>query len=597
MVRRKDPFWDYAEDLKGRFICRYCNKNYPGGIARVKSHLSRQPGRDIAICACVPEDVQALALHAVRGKEFPYKKRKTAKLAIYSASIEGNGAESSFSPSTSCPDSAGLHQTSLLQVCGKKDKELVDRMVAQAFIMNNISIGVVQSPSFIAMVKAISEFGIDYKLPNYTTLCTKLVQDARRDVDEYVSTVKQSWSLTGCSLMLDVWDDMQDGFFTNVVAYSPKGSVFLKSFKRLGISEIEVYSGDILLSVIDDIGPENVVQVVVNGAYDYDCVDNSTTERYPHIYRTRCVSHAIQLLLEDIYKEVEWIHSIFDEAKLVVDFMYTYTTVSKLLRGFTGEKELKRPCKTKFSSYFDMVQSFLDVEVNLQLMVASRDWRDIIDNENTTAEKVAEIIQSATFWNGVKEVIFVLDPLIEVLHLVDGRGSTAGYLYEAMEKVTVEFEQNRNSDPMKYSKLVKLFELKRDGHILHKIHAAAAFLNPSFMYDGKFKYEQTDVKDGMNYVVERMVHPSEMDDFAAELLLYNGKSQRLFNTLSVLMMKKAHPKDLIYTRLNTKMMVDYTDFEIQDTYAVTIAKLGKLPDDIDIGDGEFCKEGSIDNVA
>ncbi|KAF6161215.1 hypothetical protein GIB67_042354 [Kingdonia uniflora] len=70
------------------------------------------------------------------------------------------------------------------------------------------------------------------------------------------------------------------------------------------------------------------------------------------------------------------------------------------------------------------------------------------------------------------------------------------------------------------------------------MHAVAVFLNPSFMYDGKFKYEQTDVKDDVKW----MVHPSEMDDFVAELLRYNGKSQRLFNTLSVLMMKKVHPR-------------------------------------------------------
>ncbi|KAF6165807.1 hypothetical protein GIB67_012704 [Kingdonia uniflora] len=173
--------------------------------------------------------------------------------------------------------------------------------------------------------------------------------------------------------------------------------------------------------------------------------------------------------------------------------------------------------------------------------------------------------------NGVKEVIFTLDPLIKVLRLVDGRGSTAGYLYEAMEKATVEFEQNRNSDPLKYSKLVKLYELKRDGHILHKIHAVAAFLNPSFMYDGKFTYEQTDVKDDMNYIVERMVHPSEWTillqssyfTMVAFRILSQPYSSIAYGTnwsaYDVAQTKKINEEsdnileDLIYTTLNTKI--------------------------------------------
>ncbi|KAF6173104.1 hypothetical protein GIB67_004207 [Kingdonia uniflora] len=96
-------------------------------------------------------------------------------------------------------------------------------------------------------------------------------------------------------------------------------------------------------------------------------------------------------------------------------------------------------------------------------------------------------------------------------------------------------------------------------------------------------YEQTDVKDGMNYVVERMVHPSEMDDFAAELskVVYypfsandekgSSKIHVQYDVAQIKMINEESDntlEDLIYTRLNTMMMADYTDFEIQDTYCV-----------------------------
>lgn len=636
MVRQKDQFWEYAEDQKGRFICKFCQKSYSGGIARVKSHLSRLQGRDIAICNSVPDDVQALALVAVRGKDHPYKKRK---LTHSLTNIEGNGVDLPITPTSSYPDSSsGYHQTPLLAIFGKekesnvKDKEFVDRVVAQAFLVNNIAVDAIQSSSFIAMVRAIAEFGPEYSLPSSATLCTKLLGDARKEVDEYVSTVKGSWFLTGCTLMSDTWTNMKDFSFTNLIAYSPKGAFLIKSYETDN-THIGDFLEDILLPIIDEIGSENVVQIIVNNSSGDEGVKDLATENHPHIYRTHCASRGIQLLLEDIHKEVEWIRSVIDESKSIVDYVYSHPEVVKLLRVLTGEKELKRSGKTPFISYIMTLQSMLELEDSLSMMVLSPEWRGVTESKIPLSNAIAEIIQNSEFWDRAKEVVSALEPLMTVLRLVDSEGSTAGYLYEAMERVSIEFKQRCCSDQSKYTKLVKLFSSRRNEDIVHKIHAAAAFLNPLLMYDGKVKYEQTDIREGMNYVVERMVSSNEMDDFTAQLLLYNGKSSKLFNTLSVLMMKKAHPRmwweynggevpllrkiairilsqpcssslcgrhmsafevahtkeinklcqdtsdDFIYTRMNSKMMATYRDLEMQDKFAIDIAKIGDHPED------------------
>ncbi|KAF5193407.1 Calmodulin-binding protein [Thalictrum thalictroides] len=115
--------------------------------------------------------------------------------------VEGSGVDFPVRSTNPCADSLPrLRQTTALAICdkedkenNKKDKELVDRMVAQAFMMNNIGVDVIQSPSFISMVKSIAEFGSGYSLPSCATLCTKLLQDAKKEVDEYVSAVKGSW--------------------------------------------------------------------------------------------------------------------------------------------------------------------------------------------------------------------------------------------------------------------------------------------------------------------------------------------------------------------------------------------------------------------
>ncbi|XP_043704088.1 uncharacterized protein LOC122654171 isoform X2 [Telopea speciosissima] len=528
MVRRKDRFWEYAEDLKGRFLCKFCQKEYPGGIARVKSHLSQQRGRDIAICDKVSDDVQALALLAIG----PNKKSKVAS----STKTERSGIGSSIPNASMSP-----HQVPLLRICEKKDTESVDKDLFEFFLTNNISLNDVESPSFVKMINSITSYGSSYYPPSYSTLCTELIPRARKEIEKYVSTVKESWTLNGCTLMSSIWTDMSGCSFINVVAYSPKGAVFLNSFERSAKKKTDSFLRDIFKSVMDEIGPENVVQIVLNDTSNYESVGDFVTEKYSHIYKMQCVTHGIQMLLMDIYEEVEWIKGVFDDAKLVVDCIFKHKIILKLM-GDMANKELKRPYKTEFFSYFLMLQSILDVEENLRLMIASPEWKDLNSDDTSLAGKVAPTIQSEAFWSRGKDVISVLDPLIKVLRLVNGEELTTGYLFEAMERARKVIEQCCNNDPPKYSRLLELFDTRRNGQILHKVHAAAAYLNPSLMYDGKIRYEDIDVRDGLNYIVETMISKDERNDFVTQLLLYNGKSPKVFDTIALSMLTNVHPR-------------------------------------------------------
>ena len=62
MVRKRDQFWKYAEDLKGdlkgRFKCKFCERDFAGGASRIKCHLAGVKGHDIDICTKVSKEVQ-----------------------------------------------------------------------------------------------------------------------------------------------------------------------------------------------------------------------------------------------------------------------------------------------------------------------------------------------------------------------------------------------------------------------------------------------------------------------------------------------------------------------------------------------------------
>ncbi|KAF9602264.1 hypothetical protein IFM89_026349 [Coptis chinensis] len=185
MVRKKDPFWKYAQDKNKHFISKFCEKIFPSGASRLKSHLSRQIGRAITPCTNVPKDVQALAVIAIGdagGSSRSFSKLKAPSQISSSATL-------------------GLQQTTIPGITHKKDKESVDLKVADHFFRNNIAFNVIQTTPFLAMIKAVAEFGVGYKPPSYSTLRTKLVDSSRQHVDGYVDQIKASWAKTGCSIM------------------------------------------------------------------------------------------------------------------------------------------------------------------------------------------------------------------------------------------------------------------------------------------------------------------------------------------------------------------------------------------------------------
>ena len=69
MGRQRDPFWDYAENVNGRFKCNYCGRDFPGGASRIKAHLAGVPGHDIVACNAVPQDVQKKAQATQKKRE------------------------------------------------------------------------------------------------------------------------------------------------------------------------------------------------------------------------------------------------------------------------------------------------------------------------------------------------------------------------------------------------------------------------------------------------------------------------------------------------------------------------------------------------
>ncbi|XP_031284773.1 uncharacterized protein LOC116143449 [Pistacia vera] len=347
--------------------------------------------------------------------------KKLKSSAGSSTALNSNDHEETDSPFS--PLSIGSQrrqsQASLLEMNKKKDKEFVDKMLAKCFVVNNIAFNVVQTGAFRAFVKAVAEYGAAYKLPSYSNLRTKLIPESRKGIDEYVAMVKHSWdtSGSGCTIMSDIWTDIRHRSFINLVAYSPGGAVFIKSLDISRERKTGIYLKEIVVSVIESIGQEHVVQFITDNGSNFTSAGDMLIGLYHRMYKTRCAAHGIQLLLKDTYEEVNWVKVVTDEARIIVMFMTRYTVLHVAMKEFTKDRQLRQPCATRFASNFLMLQSVLDLENELRLFVASSEWRGFDYCKTESGKRVTEIVQS-DFWARGREVIKTIEPLVRVLRLM-----------------------------------------------------------------------------------------------------------------------------------------------------------------------------------
>ncbi|XP_042518479.1 uncharacterized protein LOC122092201 [Macadamia integrifolia] len=341
MGRQKDKFWQHAEQLdSSHFKYKFCEKQVFGGVTRLKYHLAKVSGHDVASCEKVSDDVQAETLLAINF-ESSSKKRK------------------------SC--------TSGESIC-------------------------------------TTRYGPSVPIPSYGTLRGRIIPEARKNLEKYAEKVKFSWKQAGCTFMSDSWTDLKKWSFLNVIAYSQGGVLFLKSEECSHVRLTASYIFDILDREIQSIGPNLVVQLISDNVSNYSSALDMLTGKYRWLFKTRCAAHDINLMLKDIYEKFFWVQEIFYEAKRIIDYLYKSIIVLQLMRSFTN-KHLKYPCKTRFASNFLMLQSIVEVEEKLRLLVASAEWRSLRNSRSFEANRV-DTIQRESFWNGSKEILRFMEPII-----------------------------------------------------------------------------------------------------------------------------------------------------------------------------------------
>jgi hypothetical protein len=193
------------------------------------------------------------------------------------------------------------------------------------------------------------------------------------------------------------------------------GTMFIKFVDASPYVKDGILLCELLEGFIQEVGPQNVVQVITNNTIDYGVAGRLLMQRYPTLFWTPCAAHYIDLILEDMAK-IPYIKGIVELVRSITKFIYNHASVLNLMRRFTNNRELVCPAITRFSTSFISLWSRLACMWEVKRMLLSYEWHALSFSRKLEGEAICRLVSyHERFWMGVEEVCTIREPLVKVL--------------------------------------------------------------------------------------------------------------------------------------------------------------------------------------
>eukprot|EP01018_Ginkgo_biloba_P039762 Gb_41019 [translate_table: standard] len=265
------------------------------------------------------------------------------------------------------------------------------------------------------MIQQVAEFG-GYKPPSSESLRTTILQRSKERLTNNLQSIKDTWKHTGCTIISDGWLDVKHRPLINVLVYSPQGVLFVKAVDTMDHKKTLEFIFKILEEAVLDVGEENIVQIVTDSTSNCVGAGKLITNRFKTIYWTPCAAHCLDLLLHDLGK-LPWMNEAIRRGKTITNFVVKPSPLSIYRKH--AMKELLRPCDTRFATYYIMLKRVVEEKASMRLIVCNNEW-DKSPLSKTSKGKLVEEIILSNFWDSVERVLNMCEPIVEMLHLVDG---------------------------------------------------------------------------------------------------------------------------------------------------------------------------------
>nr|GEX87903.1 hypothetical protein [Tanacetum cinerariifolium] len=351
----EDPGWNCGTlcDAANRKMvkCKLCGFISKGGITMLKYHVARIKGKGVATCKKASEEDKAVCASLV---EKPKEKKKEKRIIEKEmrAEVEIADDDNAFNAGSKRqkPNNLGpmdkfanrinpegvtlnARQQTLIDALNKERTYSVCQYCARWVYEAGVPFHSINNDGFKKFVEAVGQYDRGYRPPSQYQLREPLLKEEVERTKGLLKKQEEEWAQNGCSVMTDGWTDRKRRSIMNFCVNSREG--------------------------IEDVGPQNVIQVVTDNAANNMAAAQLLVNKRPSLFWTSCAAHTIDLMLEAISKECKF-KDLIAKGKTLTIFIYAHHRTLALMRKFTRCKDIVSLGVTRFATSFLTLQSLME---------------------------------------------------------------------------------------------------------------------------------------------------------------------------------------------------------------------------------------------
>jgi hypothetical protein len=383
-------------------------------------------------------------------------------------------------------------------------------------------------------MKRTTEFrGGIYVPPSYHDLQWKFLVQAKEELQAHLQVkMVESVRKFGATLAVDGWSSVTNHPLFNAMLVSPAIEQFLGAVDTTGYPKTAEYQASIMEEYIEEVGPENVVQICTNNASSMKAAADIIIDKYSHTYFQGCAVYAMNLLLED-WGKATWMKEVVKKSRTIIKFIKRRHMPLAIFRKHEEKLSLVMSGKTRFGSNFLMVDRLLQVRTTLEQSVVDPQWTGYMSKlrdsrmvkARTISKKVKEYVLNEHFWERCTNFCEVVALVMWALRDFNDKDPCMRkilHIFRNLEKHVVSLRgepfklDHDMADPMEDAFYNRWTMVKTD------LHYAGALLNPYLFHDKELADDSNNLI-ACKRVLRKLCFPKTYPDVVQDFLAFRHK--------------------------------------------------------------------------
>ena len=173
-------------------------------------------------------------------------------------------------------------KTSFLKEKAKK----MGKAISKFFYFNAIPFNAADSgPYYQVMIDTIVACGPGMVGPTGRQIGGGFLNEEMEELGNYIESMRRKWPEYGCTIMCDGWSSQNKHPITNFMVYCDREMVFHKSVDNTNAgSRTADYLYKLMDKVVEEVGEQNVVQIVTDNEASYKAAGLKLMDKRKHLF-------------------------------------------------------------------------------------------------------------------------------------------------------------------------------------------------------------------------------------------------------------------------------------------------------------------------